>query len=188
MSSALPPARAATLPVATGERLFYEDRLVARKGGGDAEQALRLTALRRGEIEYEVEGNGHGGLGTLRHDGNGNVLQSPAGMLLWPQLLRGDLMLGQVVAGDLTVSGDSFVRARVRGQVVAIGPQTVAGRRFDAAVVELFGDAQRGEDFSRIDGAMVVDRSCGVLLRLDLRSALPGFTMQRRLARIEPAP
>jgi hypothetical protein len=33
----------------------------------------------------------------------------------------------------------------------------------------------------------VVDRRSGVLLRLDLRSAQPGFTMQRRLARIEPA-
>lgn len=185
ISADLPPSRAAALPVAVGERLFYEDRVAVRKGGGAAERSLRLTALRRGEIEYEVEGNGSG---TLRHDSNGNVVQSPAGMLQWPQLLRGDLELGQVVAGDLAVSGDVLVRARVRGQVVALGPQTVAGRRFDAAVVELFGDAQRGDDFSRIDGAMVVDRTSGVLLRLDLRSALPGFTMQRRLARIEPAP
>jgi hypothetical protein len=185
MSAELPAARAAALPVAIGDRLFYEDRVAVRKGGGGAELALRLKALRRGEIDYDVEGHPNG---TLRHDHNGNVVQAPAGMLQWPQLLRGDLELGQVVAGDLAVSGDFLIRARVRGQVVALGPQTVAGRRFDAAVVELFGDAQRGEDFSRIDGAMVVDRNIGVLLRLDLRSALPGFTMQRRLARIEPAP
>lgn len=184
MSSALPPARAATLPVAVGERLVYEDRVAVRKGGGGAEMALRVTALRRGEIDYEVEVNGRG---TLRHDHNGNVVQAPAGMLQWPQLLRGDLELGHVVAGDLSVSGDALVRARVRGQVVALGPQAIAGRRFDAAVVELFGDAQRGDDFSRIDGAIVVDRTSGVLLRLDLRSGLPGFTTQRRLARIEPA-
>ena len=185
MSGDLPPARAAALPVAVGERLFYEDRVAVRKGGGAAELSLRLTALRRGEIDYVVEGNGGG---MLRHDHNGNVVQAPPGMLQWPQLLRGELELGQVVAGDLSVSGDFLVRARVRGQVVALGPQSVAGRRFEAAVVELFGDAQRGEESSRIDGAMVVDRSSGVLLRLDLRSALPGFTMQRRLARIEPAP
>ena len=37
------------------------------------------------------------------------------------------------------------------------------------------------------DGALVIDRSSGVLLRLDLRTALDGFSMQRRLARIEPA-
>jgi hypothetical protein len=185
MSADLPPARAAGLPVAVGERLFYEDRVAVRKGGGAAEQSLRLVALRRGEIEYAIEGNGGG---TLRHDHNGNVVQAPPGMLQWPQLIRGELELGQVVAGDLSVSGDVLVRARVRGQVVALGPQAIAGRRFDAAVVELFGDAQRGDEFSRIDGAMVVDRLSGVLLRLDLRSALPGFTMQRRLARIEPAP
>jgi hypothetical protein len=185
MSAELPPARASALPVALGERLFYEDRAAARKGGGSAEWSLRLTALRRGEIEYAVEGNGGG---VLRHDVNGNVVQAPPGTLSWPHLLRGELALGQIVAGDMTLSGDPYVRARVRGQVVALGTQTVAGRHFDAAVVELFGDAQRGDDFSRIDGALVVDRSCGVLLRLDLRSALPGFTMQRRLTRIEPAP
>jgi hypothetical protein len=54
-----------------------------------------------------------------------------------------------------------------------VGPQTVAGRRFDAAVVELFGDAQRGDSYTRIDGALVVDRLSGVLLRLDLSTAQP---------------
>ena len=72
-----------------------------------------------------------------------------------------------------------------RGQVVAVGPQTIATRRFDAAVIELFGDAQRGERSTRLDGVLVVDRASGVLLRLELASAQPGFTVQRRLVRVE---
>ena len=75
-----------------------------------------------------------------------------------------------------------------RGQVVAVGPQTVADRRFDVAVIELFGDAQAAEAFTRVDGAIVVDRASGVLLRLDLRSAQPPFSLQRRLVRVEAAP
>jgi hypothetical protein len=54
-------------------------------------------------------------------------------------------------------------------------------------VVELFGDAQRGESHTRVEGAIVVDRDSGVLLRLDLKSGDPGFLLQRRLVRIEPA-
>jgi hypothetical protein len=184
MSDLLPAERAAALPVALGERLVYEDRVPARRGSVASEWTLRVTALRRGELEYAVESDAGG---TLRHDGNGNVTQAPEGQLQWPQLMRGELALGQVVAGDMAVSGDLLTRARIRGQVVAMGPQTVAGRRFDAAVVELFGDAQRGESYTRIDGALVVDRLSGVLLRLDLRSAQPGFTLQRRLIRVDPA-
>jgi hypothetical protein len=182
-SAELPAERAAALPVAVGERLVYEDRAQVRRN--DAEWVLRLSALRRNEIEYVVELLP--GAAVLRHDSNGNVTQAPDGVLSWPQLLRGDLELGQVVAGDMWMTGDPLARARIRGQVVAVGPQTVAGRRFDVAVVELFGDAQRDDSFIRIDGVLVVDRRSGVLLRLDLRSAQPGFTMQRRLARIEPA-
>jgi len=81
--------------------------------------------------------------------------------------------------------GDPLTRARMRGQVVAVGPQTVAGRRFDAIVVELFGDAQRGDVTTRVDGAIVVDRASGLLLRLDLRSANASFSLQRRLVRVE---
>jgi hypothetical protein len=72
--------------------------------------------------------------------------------------------------------------------VVAVGPQTLAARRFDVAVIELFGDAQRGEASTRVDGVMVVDRASGVLMRLDLVSAQRSFNLQRRLVRIEPAP
>jgi hypothetical protein len=39
-----------------------------------------------------------------------------------------------------------------------------------------------------VEGAIVVDRDSGVLLRLDLKSADPGFSLQRRLMRIETAP
>jgi len=93
------------------------------------------------------------------------------------------------VAGEMRVVGDPLARARLRGQVMAVGPQTVADRRFDVAVIELFGDAQRGEQSTRVDGSMVVDRASGVLLRLDLRSGLTPFSLQRRLVRVEsPAP
>ena len=184
-STELPADRAATMPVAVGERLVYEDRQQGRRIQAATEWVLRVVALRRGEIEYELE---TGAAGVLRQDAAGNVIAGPHGALLWPRLLRGELTLGQVVAGDMLVSGDTLSRARIRGQVVAVGPQTVADRRFDVAVVELFGDAQRGEAFTRVDGALVVDRGSGVLLRLDLRSAQPDFALQRRLMRVTPAP
>jgi hypothetical protein len=36
-----------------------------------------------------------------------------------------------------------------------------------------------------VEGAIVVDRSNGVLLRLDLRSANGSFALQRRLVRVD---
>jgi len=178
----LPAALAATLAVAQGDRLIYEDRPDTRKAA--SEWVLRLRALLRGEFQYNLE-SGQGAGGLWRHDRAGNVLASPQGALQWPHLLRSGLKLGDVTGGELFVTGDPLARARLRGQVVAVGPQMIAGRRFDAAVVELFGDAARGESFTRVDGAIVVDRETGVLLRLDLRSAAAGFTLQRRLMRVE---
>ena len=202
----LPAARAASLPVAPGERLVYEDRVDARHAA--VEWTLRVVALRRGEFEFRVEPAqpaqpanpanpgklgmlGSAGkaaaLGTWRQDRAGNVVAAPPGALQWPHLLRSELVLGQVTGGDVVVAGDPLSRARLRGQVVAVGPQTVVGRRFDVAVLELFGDAQSGDSYTRVEGALVVDRSSGVLLRLDLRSAAPAFSLQRRLMRVEPA-
>ena len=187
----LPPARAAGLPVALGERLVYEDRVDARHAA--VEWTLRVVALRRGEFEFRAEpgkpdpSGKAAAPGTWRQDRAGNVVAAPPGALQWPHLLRGVLVLGQVTGGDMVVVGDPLSRARLRGQVVAVGPQTVAGRRFDVAVLEIFGDAQLGDSFTRVEGALVVDRSSGVLLRLDLRSAAPGFSLQRRLMRVEPA-
>ena len=180
--------RAASLPVAQGERLVYEDRVGPRHAA--TEWVLQVVALRRGEFEFAVHSPARGGManGPWRQDPSGNVVASPAGSLQWPRLLRGELVLGHVTAGEITIAGDPLARARLRGQVVAVGPQTVAGRRFDVAVVELFGDATRGSDTTtRVEGAIVVDRASGVLLRLDLRTAEPSFKLQRRLARVEPA-
>jgi len=179
--SALPAARAAVLPIALGELLVYEERVGAK--GPMHEFGLRLTVLRRAELEFRLEPSDTAGL--WRQDFAGNVTAAPAGSLQWPQLLRSELELGQVLGGEMWMADEPFARARVRGQVVAVGPQTVAGRRFDVAVVELFGDAQRNDISTRLDGVLVVDRRSGVLLRLDLRSAQPGFDLQRRLARIE---
>lgn len=181
----LAPEQVVTLPVATGERWVYEDRQDARRAAKP--WVLRVTALKRGEFDFQLEaGDNHAG-GLWRQDRAGNIVTAPTGALQWPRLLRADLPLGQVTGGDIVVVGDPLVRARLRGQVVAVGAQLVAGRRFDVAVVELFGDVQRGEASTRVDGAIVVDRASGVLLRLDLRSADASFSLQRRLMRVEVA-
>lgn len=175
----LPPELAAEVPFVPGERIVYEQR-----GGGfdpGGEWTLAVKALRRDEIDFTAGDNTQ----PWRQDRAGNVLAAPTGALVWQHLLRHDLTLGQVLAGDITIVGDSFERARVRGQVVAIGPQDLAGRHFDAAVIELFGDVQLPERSTRLEGALVVDRKSGLMLRLDLRSAVPRFNFQRRLVRID---
>lgn len=182
-STELSPESKAKLPVALGERLVYEDRTTARRPA--SEWVLLVTELRRGQIEFALGQDAAGGL--WRQDLAGNVTEAPQGQLHWPRLLRAELSLGQILSGEILVSGDPYTRARMRGQVVAVGPQSVAGRRFDAAVIELFGDASHGESYTRVEGAIVVDRISGVLLRLDLRSAQVPFTLQRRLVRVERA-
>ncbi len=194
----LPAARLAQWPVAEGERLVYEVRRHAR--GAVTLSVLRIEALRRTESEYRsVEPASAASApdvastpttavgGRWLQDRAGNVIEAPEGSLSWPRLLRSTLTLGQVTAGEMLLVGDPQLRARLRGQVVALGPQTVAGRRFDVAVVELFGDATSGDAFTRVDGALVIDRASGVLLRLDLRSANPAFQLRRRLVRVEAA-
>jgi len=179
----LAAARAAGLPVAVGEGLVYEDRRGLRQPA--TEWTLRLGALRRNEMEFSLDGTA--GSGLWQQDMAGNITAAPQGWLQWSHLLRSELVLGQVISGDIVVAGDPLARARMRGQVVAVGPQTVAGRRFDVAVIELFGDATAGEAFTRVDGAIAVDRHSGVLLRLDLRCAKPVFNLQRRLTRVVAA-
>jgi hypothetical protein len=177
----LPPDRVAALPVAVGERLVYEERATPRAPARP--WVLRVLALRRDEFEFRLD---QGSLqGPWRQDTAGNVLAAPTGALVWHRLLRRGLELGQVLAGELEIVGEPLARARVRGQVVAVGRQTLADRPFDVAVIDLFGDAPRGDTSTRLDGAIVVDRASGVLLRLDLRSAVPEYNLQRRLARIE---
>jgi hypothetical protein len=179
----LTPAMAATLPLALGEHLRYESRGSGR--GSVQSWTLSVTALRRSDFEYVLDGVPGG---PWRHDRSGNVVAAPDGELSWPHLLPGDLELGAIAGGEIGVAGDPLARARLRGLVVAVGPQTVAGRRFEAAVVELSGDAPDGEARTRVEGVIVVDRRHGVLLRLELRSANPSFTIQRRLLQVEAAP
>lgn len=182
----LPAERAATLPVAVGERLVYEDRIGTRQvTTTTTTTTLQLLALRRDEVEFRLQQPGGGQ--PWRQDRAGNVTRAPDGSFAWPRLLRHAPALGQVVSGDIVLVGDPLARARVRGQVVAIGPQWLDGRRFEAVVIELFGDAQRGDDSRRLDGAIVIDRHSGTLLRLDLDSAMPGFQLQRRLVRVDAA-
>lgn len=190
-SADLSPARAAALPVAVGDRLVYEERPLRADGrlaagGAPVQRAWTVRALRREEIEFGAASAAAGGDERPWHqDRVGNVVDGPPGTLLWPKLLRGELALGQVMAGDITVAGDPLARSRVRAQVVARGPQHVGGRRFDAVVLELFGDVLQDAGSTRLDGALVVDRASGVLLRLDLRSAAAPYRLQRRLIRVE---
>jgi hypothetical protein len=177
----LSAARAAALPVAVGERLVYEERAAA--GGPARALVLRVEALRRDGIEFTS-----GAARRWRQDPFGNLPQVPEddGWVHWRRLLQPDMVLGTVLSGDL-VGGDGQKSGRLRGQVIALGVQTSLGRPFDAAVIELFGDAPLGEGSStRLDGVMVVDRKSGVLLRLELRSGSPAYALRRTLMRIEP--
>lgn len=181
----LSAARAAALPVAPGERLVYEER--ALSGGPGREWTLRVAALRRDGIEFAFDAGAARMPPRWRQDPFGNLPPAPdaAGWVHWRRLLQPDMALGSVLAGDL-VGSDGQRVGRLRGQVVALGVQSSLGRPFDAAVIELFGDAPLGEASTRLDGVIVVDRKSGVLLRLDLRSGNPEFALRRTLLRIEP--
>ncbi|MBK1688041.1 hypothetical protein CKO37_11045 [Rubrivivax gelatinosus] len=178
----LSPEHLAALPIAPGDLLVYEERSAARGVAG--EWTLQVVSLRRDVFEFRVSQAGPPR--PWRQDRQGNVVAAPAGQLEWQRLFRRDIALGDVLSGELRIAGDGYARALVRGQVVATGRQTIAGRSFDVAVVELFGDAQNGEVSSRLDGAIVVDRASGLLIRLDIRSATPGFRLERRLVRVQP--
>lgn len=186
----LAPARVAALPIALGERLVYEERPAAR---GPARQfGLRLQALRRDELEFAVDVAGQASPLRWQQDpwGNQPNLAPDSGWLHWQRLLRPDLALGDVLAGEV-IGGESGRSGRLRGQVIALGVQTGLGRAFDAAVIELYGDAPLADYSTRLDGVMVVDRKSGVLLRLELRSGNPEFALRRVLLRVEgtePAP
>ena len=187
----LAPARAAALPIALGERLVYEERAAA--GGPPRVLGLRVAALRRDEIEFTPDTDGQALPLRWRQDPWGNQPRLPegSGWLHWHRLLRPEMALGDVLAGDVlagdVVRGEGGRNGRLRGQVIALGVQTSLGRPFDAAVIEIFGDAPMNDHSTRLDGVMVVDRKSGVLLRLELRSASPAFALRRTLVRIEPA-
>lgn len=182
----LAPEIAAQLPLALGERLVYEERQGAR--GPAHEVALRLEALRRGQLEFRLDMPGAPPR-RWRQDLAGNAVDARgSGLLHWTRVLRRGLGLGDVVAGEVVDAGGA--EGRLRGQVIATGVQNTLARPFDAAVVELFGEVP-GQDpahgaMTRLDGVMVVDRKSGVLLRLELRSANPDFALRRTLLRIEP--
>jgi hypothetical protein len=193
----MPPDRAAALPVAPGERLQYEERLGNGARAATRHFSLTLATLRRDQLEFTLDLEGRTDPAPWRQDLAGNVLSTgstPAplagGVLGWRRLLRGPLELGQVLAGDLPGPDPLARPAQLRGQVVARGPQQVAGRGFNVAVIELFGDAPGSDDMdasTRLDGVMAVDVTSGVLLRLDLRCANPEFAIRRRLLRVEAA-
>jgi hypothetical protein len=178
--------RAAALPLATGERFVYEERSGRRAAGH--EMGMRVAALKRDRIEFTVDIGGEPVPGLWSQDLAGNTQpETQAPLLAWRRLLQPDLQLGQVLSGDLLPADPSTTGpARLRGQVVAQGVQQIAGRSFDVAVIELFGDAPLGEGSTRLSGVMAVDRRSGLLLRLELSCSNPAFAMRRRLTRVEP--
>lgn len=194
-SASMTARRQASLPVALGDRLVYEQRL----GSATAPQllGLQVTALRRDQIEFQVDLDGRPQPGTWRQDLAGNtLLEGRVPMMGWQRLLKPDLVLGQVLSGDLAAADEVVASARLRGQVVATGAQQLAGRQFDVAVIELFGEAPQQRNSpdaaslgsTRLDGVMAIDRHSGVLLRLEMRSANADFALRRRLLRVETAP
>lgn len=187
--------RQAALPVALGDRLVYEER--SGPNGVPHQLGMRVTALRREQIEFQVDVDGQALSPPWLQDLAGNPALAPRPALIgWSRLLKRDLKLGQVLYGDLAAADEIRPSARVRGQVVATGPQTLAGRSFDVAVIELFGEAPMtrsgpgdlGQGSTRLDGVMAVDRNSGVLLRLELGCANADYALRRRLQRVEPAP
>jgi len=191
-AEAMAAQRQAALPVALGDRLVYEER--ASTNAPAHQLGMQITALRRDQIEFRVDLDGEPFSDAWRQDLAGNpVLEARAPLLGWRRLLKPDLSLGQILYGDLAAANETITSARVRGQVVATGPQTIAGRTFDVAVIELFGEAPVGsigpgsldQGSTRLDGVMAVDRRNGLLLRLELRSANADFSLRRRLLRVE---
>lgn len=180
-------ARAAELPFNAGERLVYQQR--RRASAPPIELGFRVQALRRDGIDFVVDQGGVPLPGLWRQDLAGNpALADRPPLLAWTRLLQPDLQLGQVLVGEMRAADDQGPPAHLRGQVVAQGMQPLAGRAFDVAVIELFGDAPLGEQAStRLHGVMAVDRRSGLLLRLELQCANPAFAVHRRLSRIEPA-
>ena len=192
---AMASQRQASLPVVLGDTLIY-DLQAGGRGAASQTLALKVMAFRRDQLEFAVAVDGQNLAAPLRQDLAGNVaLDGHLPLMSWRRLLKPDLALGQVLAGELALAGEAVPSARLRGQVVAIGPQTVAGRSFDVAVIELFGEAPMFGPFSPngpsdastpLEGVIAVDRHSGVLLRLELRCANPDYSLRRRLLRVEP--
>lgn len=184
-SDTLTVAEQRQLAVRTGDVLTYEQRNGSRTP--PRSWSVRVESMTRQGGELASAPVAGAAAVAWRFDRLGNLLSAPVAPV-WPQLLRSDLELGTVISGELLDPSDSVVRARVRGQVVAVGPQRIGGRTLDAAVLDLFGDAQGEVGSARLDGVLVVDRSTGLLLRLDLFSPHPAFELQRRLVRIQRVP
>jgi hypothetical protein len=178
-------ASAALMPVELGDRLVYENRAGHR--GMAHELGMRVSALRRDQLEFVLDLDGHALPQRWQQDlaGNPTVAAARSELLGWQRLLRRDLQLGQVLAGELASPHESGGSARVRGQVVATGPQRIDDRVFDVAVIELFGDAPLQSGSTRLEGVMSVDRRSGVLLRLELRCENASYALRRRLLRVE---
>jgi hypothetical protein len=174
--------------VRVGDQLTYEQRAGRRASTRSWTLVVGRVSAQGLELQSAPSDPPTGApTAVWQFDASGNLVRAPVGPI-WPQLLRDELVLGALISGELADPADPSSRARVRGQVVAVGPQVVSNRSVDAAVIDLFGDVQSESASSRLDGVLVVERGSGLLLRLDLNSAHAGFQMQRRLMRIQTQP
>jgi hypothetical protein len=182
---ALTEAELAQLSVRVGDVLTYEQRSSA--SATPRSWVTQVTAITRQGLALAPASSDPAVEASWEFDRSGNLLRAPVSPV-WPHLVRDELTLGQMISGSMIDPSDPLSRARLRGQVVAVGPQVIGERRVDAAVIDLFGEAQRNDTSSRLEGVLVVDRSTGLLIRLDLDSAHAGFQLQRRLVRLRSDP
>lgn len=192
-AATLTAEQAAALPIALGERLLY----VEREGGAatDRRLGLRLSGLGRDGLEFIADIDGRPQPRPWVQDRAGNSGEdASAGPVQWRRLLRPGLKPGDVLAGELRLGGEGAGWGPVRGRVMAAGPQTVSGRHFDAAVIELSGEVPQARSYGSggvrnagVDGVLVVDRTSGVLLRIELGTSSARTAFRRRLVQVEPA-
>jgi hypothetical protein len=178
----LSAAEQATLPIAVGDVFVYSERV------GDAPpRTLRLSVQRLERRQFLFEWRSDAGSGAWVQDRAGNVLGLPQGPhVYWRQLLPSELKPGQRWRGE--VNNLNNATAQLQAEFVAEHVKTPFGTRFDPVVLDLRGEVDPGAPPPKVEGAMVVDRRSGLLLRLELHGEDPQFDLERRLVHIEPAP
>jgi hypothetical protein len=178
----LSAAEQSTLPIAVGDVFVYSERV-----GTALPRTLRLRVQRLERRQFIFEWSSDAGSGTWVQDRAGNVLGLPQGPhVYWRHLLPSELQPGRRWPGEVNNLNNGT--AQLRAEFVAEHVKTPFGTRFDPVVLDLRGEVDPGTPPPKVEGAMVVDRRSGLLLRLELHGEDPQFDLERRLVHIEPAP
>lgn len=178
----LSAAEQATLPINVGDVFIYSERL-----GAAPPRTLRLRLQQLERRRFVFEWSSEAGSGPWLQDRAGNILELPQGpFVYWRYLMPAELKPGLRWRGE--VDNLNNATARLQAEFVAEHVKTPFGPRFDPVVLDLRGEIEPGSPPSKVEGAMVVDRRSGLLLRLELHGEDPQFDLERRLVHIEPAP